>query len=229
MPPIGIRPDGADAGGAPPLYGVSNPPPPGFGPGVPIPLPPLGLVCAQTGAANTTAAEIAMLLRRRFMLSALFPTSQMSWHLRRPCRRPMRAPRSIGRPNHYSFDCASGACSSIIKCGDLLAWHRRRRRRRIAEVAGLDARQLLAVKLRRGIAAQGRFAGHLLVKPAHRSGMVVGVVVMRRRHRRVWRRRSFRCRRRTPWHRHRRRGRRRSTAAIRRESRASRIGSWCPH
>ena len=49
----------APPGFGPELYGVS-PGPPGFGPGVPIELPPAGLVCcAQTGAENASAATTA--------------------------------------------------------------------------------------------------------------------------------------------------------------------------
>ena len=58
---------GADVGGAavvrgPELYGVS-PGPPGFGPGVPMELPPDGF-CAQTGADNASAATTATPVKR---------------------------------------------------------------------------------------------------------------------------------------------------------------------
>jgi hypothetical protein len=67
---------GAEDGGAavvrgPELYGVS-PGPPGFGPGMPIELPPDGLVvCAQTGAENASTAAIATPVKRCFMSEIL--------------------------------------------------------------------------------------------------------------------------------------------------------------
>ena len=57
-------PDSADPPGfGPVLYGVS-PGPPGFGPGVPMELPPDGLVCAQTGTENASAAATATPVKR---------------------------------------------------------------------------------------------------------------------------------------------------------------------
>jgi hypothetical protein len=58
-------PDSADPPGlGPELYGVS-PGPPGFGPGVPMELPPEGLACcAQTGAENASAATTATPAKR---------------------------------------------------------------------------------------------------------------------------------------------------------------------
>jgi len=66
---------GAEGGGAavvrgPELYGV-NPGPPGFGPGIPIELPPDGLVgWAQAGAENASAATTATPVKRCFMLGS---------------------------------------------------------------------------------------------------------------------------------------------------------------
>jgi hypothetical protein len=68
---------GAEGGGAavvrgPELYGV-RPGPPGFGPGVPMELPPDGLAgCAQTGAENASAAITATPVKRCF-ISAILP------------------------------------------------------------------------------------------------------------------------------------------------------------
>lgn len=51
----------------PPLYGVRLPPPPGFGPGIPIPFPPDELAgCAQTGADKASAASTATPFKRCF-------------------------------------------------------------------------------------------------------------------------------------------------------------------
>ena len=55
-------------GAGPELYGV-KPGPPGFGPGMPIAFPPDGLAgCAHAGAAIASAATIAALVKRCFIL-----------------------------------------------------------------------------------------------------------------------------------------------------------------
>src|ERR1700748_3795525 len=61
-------PDSAEPPGlGPELYGVS-PGPPGFGPGVPIELPPDGLACcAQADAENASAAATATPVKRCFI------------------------------------------------------------------------------------------------------------------------------------------------------------------
>ena len=67
---------GAEGGGAavvrgPELYGVS-PGPPGFGPGIPMALPPDGLAgWAQTGAENASAAITATPVIRCFIFAIL--------------------------------------------------------------------------------------------------------------------------------------------------------------
>ena len=68
----------AAEGGAPVLYGV-NPGPPGFGPGMPIGFPPDGLAgCAQTGAANASAAITATPVHTYLMLILLTIEAPMS-------------------------------------------------------------------------------------------------------------------------------------------------------
>ena len=64
--------------GAPVVYGVS-PGPPGFGPGMPIGFPPDGLAgCAQTGAANASAAIAATPVHTYLMLILLTIEAPMS-------------------------------------------------------------------------------------------------------------------------------------------------------
>src|SRR6202040_2315494 len=80
---VAIAGAGAEGGGAavvrgPELYGVS-PGPPGFGPGVPIELPPDGLACcAQTGAENASAATTATPVKRCF-ISRVLSLSLRDW------------------------------------------------------------------------------------------------------------------------------------------------------
>ena len=63
--------DGAAVVRGPELYGVS-PGPPGFGPGVPMELPPDGLVCcAQTGAENASAATTATPVKKLWFMSVI--------------------------------------------------------------------------------------------------------------------------------------------------------------
>jgi hypothetical protein len=56
----------------------------------------------------------------------------------------------------------------------LFAGHRRPWRRRITRIAGLNAGQLLAIELCRGIARQTRFASHLVVEMPHRFRVMIG-------------------------------------------------------